>query len=94
MGLYGMQASLYAGFRQTMANGTVLRPFLQIESPFSSQEFGLWLQAKDSGFKLMTCMLGVERSSLHPLLCSLGIASANVSQLCAREKKRVFHSCE
>ena len=37
-----------------------LRPFLQLESPLSSQEFGLRLQAQ--GFELITPILGVKRS--------------------------------
>ena len=45
------------------ANGAVLRPFLQPESPLSSQEFGLRLQVPAPGFKLMTLMLEVERSN-------------------------------
>ena len=54
-----------AGFRlnNAWANGTVLRPFLQPESPLSLQEFGLLLHVQSPGFVLMTPTLGVERSS-------------------------------
>ena len=41
-----------AGFRlnNAWANDTVLRPFLQPESPLSSQEFGLWLEFVSSAY--------------------------------------------
>ena len=45
-----------AGFRlnNAWANGKVLRPFLQPESPLSSQEFDLRLQVQAPGFELIS----------------------------------------
>ena len=45
------------------ANGTVLRPFPQPETPLSSQDFGLRLQVQAPGFELSTPKLVVERSN-------------------------------
>ena len=45
------------------ASGTVLRPFLQPESPLSSRSFGLRLQVQASGFELTTTILEAGRSN-------------------------------
>ena len=45
------------------ASGIVLRPFLQPESPLSSQEIGLRLQVQASGFKLTTRILEAAHSN-------------------------------
>ena len=57
---------VFAGLRlnNAWASGTVLRrPFLQPESPLSSQDFGLRLQVQASGFELTTPILEAARSN-------------------------------
>ena len=52
------------GFKaQQWASGTVLRPFLQPDSPHSPQEFGLRLQVQASGFELTTLILEAARTN-------------------------------
>ena len=55
---------IWSNFRlnNNWASGTVLRPFLQPESPLSSQELGLKLQVQASGFKLTTPILEAAHS--------------------------------